>query len=90
MPCPLSFRCHVLAIKEREGLAFSETAERFAVGIASVMRYNKDIESKAYRREKVLKIDLEKLAQDVCDDPDAYQYQRAARFCVTPKAIWQA
>ncbi len=26
----------------------------------------------------------------VRDHPDAYQHERAARFGVTPKAIWQA
>ena len=90
MICPISFRQHVLAVKEREGLTFAETAERFAVGIASLVRWNKEIKPKVYRREKGLKIDLEKLAQDVCDQPDGYQYERAARFGVTPKAIWQA
>lgn len=86
----ISFRRHVLGVKEREGLTFLETSERFAVGIASLVRWNKDIEPKVYRRERGLKIDLEKLAQDVSDDPDAYQYERAERFGVTPKAIWQA
>ena len=90
MTYPISFRRHVLGVKEREGLTFSETAERFAVGIASLVRWRKEIEPKVYRRERGLKIDLEKLAQDVRDDPDAYQYERAERFGVTPKAIWQA
>ena len=90
MTYPISFRRHVLAVKEREGLIFLETAERFAVGIASLVRWNKEIEPKIYRRERGLKIDLETLAQDVSDTPDAYQYERAVRFGVTPKAIWQA
>ena len=37
-----------------------------------------------------MKVVLEKLAQDVSDHPDTYQYERAARFGVTPKVIWQA
>ena len=37
-----------------------------------------------------VKIDLKNLAQDVEKYPDAYQYERAARFDVCPKAIWQA
>ena len=90
MTYPISFRRHVLAVKEREGLTFSQTAERFAVGIASVVRWSGKLEPKTYRREKGLKIDLEELAQDVRERPDAYQYERAARFGVTPKAIWQA
>ena len=90
MTYPISFRRHVLAVKEREGLTFLETAERFAIGIASVVRWSGKLEPKAYHQERGLKIDLEQLAQDVREDPDAYQYERAARFGVTPKAIWQA
>ncbi len=90
MTYPILFRRHVLAVKDREGLTFSEAAERFSVGIASLVRWSGKIEPKPYRRKKGLKIDLEELAQDVRDHPDAYQSERAARFGVTPKAIWQA
>lgn len=90
MTYPISFRRHVLAVKARDGLTFSETAERFSVGIASLVRWSGRIEIKLYERKKGLKIDLEALAQDVRDHPDAFQYERAARFGVTPKAIWQA
>ncbi len=90
MTYPISFRRHVLAVKERGGLTFSEAAERFSVGIASLVRWSAKLEPKPYQRKNGLKIDLEQLAQDVRDDPDAYQYDRAARFGVTPKAIWQA
>ncbi len=78
MTYPISFRRHVLAVKEREGLTFSEAAERFSVGIASLVRWSGKIEPKQYRRKKGLKIALEDLAQDVRDHPDAYQYERAA------------
>lgn len=90
MTYSVSFRRHVLDVKEREGLTFGHAARRFSIGIASLVRWNKEIEPKSYRREKGLKIDLERLQQDVRDYPDAYQYERAARFAVTPKAIWQA
>ncbi len=90
MTYPISFRCHVLAVRAREGLTFSQAAARFSVGIASLVRWSKEIEPRPYRRQRGLKIDLEKLAKDVHDHPDAYQYERAARFGVTPKAIWQA
>ena len=90
MTYPISFRRHVLAIKECEGLTFLQVAERFSVGIASLIRWSAKLEPKEYWRERGLKVDLEKLAQDVGDDPDAYQYEQAARFGVTPKAIWQA
>jgi len=90
MSHPVSFRRHVLRIKEREGLSFVQVAARFSVGVASVKRWSKRLEPKPYERRKGIKIDLEALAQDVSDYPDAYQYERAARFGVTPKAIWKA
>jgi len=90
MSHPVSFRRHVLRVKEREGLSFGETADRFSVGIASVKRWSKRLEPKPYVRKKPRKLDPAALAQDVIDHPDAYQYERAARFGVSPKAIWQA
>ena len=90
MSYSISFRRHVLRVKDSEGLSFARTAARFSVGIASVKRWSKRLEPKPYARKKPRKLDPEKLAQDVRDYPDAYQYERAARFGVTPKAIWQA
>ena len=91
MTYPISFRRHVLSVKERESLTFKQAApDRFSVGIASLVRWSATLEPKAYCRKNGLKIDLKKLAQDVLDYPDAYQYERAFHFNVTPKAIWQA
>ena len=67
-----------------------ETAERFSVGIASIRRWARRIDPRPHKRRKIRKIDLEKLAQEVRDHPDACRQERAARFDVTPKAIWQA
>jgi transposase len=90
MTYPISFRRHVLAVKDREGLTFAEAAERFSVGIASLVRWSARLEPKRYERRAPGKIDLAALAQDVRDDPDAFQHERAARFGVTQKAIWKA
>ena len=86
----VELRRHVFLVGEREGLTFAETSERFSVGGASLTRWTRQVEPKATREGRPCKIDLEKLMQDVCDDPDAFQHERAARFGVTPKAIWQA
>jgi len=86
----ISFRRHVLRVRELEQLSFAQTARRFLVGVASVKRWSKRLEPKPYVRKKPRKLDPAALAQDVRDHPDAYQYERAARFGVTPKAIWQA
>ena len=90
MSYSISFRRHVLRVKDAEGLSFAQAADRFSVGIASVKRWSNRLDPKAYVRKKPRKLDPDKLAQDVRDHPDAYQYERAARFGVTPKAIWQA
>ncbi len=90
MTYPISFRQHVLSVREKEGLSFEETSERFCVGIASLKRWSKRVSPKPYERQKVRKLDPDKLAQDVMDRPDDYQYERAARFGVCQKSIWQA
>ncbi len=79
-----------ISIRKREGLTFAQASERFGVGIASLTRWSKQVEPKATRENRPRKIDLDKLAKDVKTYPDAYQYERAVRFGVTPKAIWQA
>ncbi|MFV0293098.1 MAG: IS630 transposase-related protein, partial [Paracoccus sp. (in: a-proteobacteria)] len=90
MSHPIAFRRHVLRVRERDGLSFAEVADRFSAGIASVKRWSKRPEPKPYERRKDRRIDPLMLAQDVRDHPDASQHERAARFGVTPKAIWQA
>lgn len=90
MNYPLKFRIHVLSIKEREGLSFDQAANRFSIGIATLKRWSKRIAPKPYERKKVRKIDLDILRDDVRAYPDDYQYERAKRFGVCPKAIWQA
>jgi transposase len=90
MTYSVDFRRHVLSIRKREGLTFAQASERFGVGIASLTRWSKRVEPKATRENRPRKIDLDKLAKEVDKYPDAYQYERAVRFGVTPKAIWQA
>ncbi len=64
-------------------------ASRFDVGVSTVVRWLKDITPKVHG-SRCRKIDLDALLQDIRDYPDAYQYERAQRFGVTQKAIWQA
>jgi len=69
----------VLAVKIREGLSFAQTAKRFSIGIASVVRRNARLAPKPYQRRAPVKLDMAALAQDVRDPQDAYQHERAAR-----------
>ncbi len=89
MTYPVKFRKHVLKVRDKEGLTFKQTALRFSVGVASVVRWANRLEPDQ-SKPRMRKIDMAALARDVAEYPDAYQYERAARFGVTPKAIWQA
>lgn len=89
MTYSIDFRRKVLSVREREELTIAEVAERFGVGVASVVRWLKDIEIKpqGFRRRK---IDLDVLKKDIETYPDAYQHERAARLGVAKNAIFQA
>lgn len=90
MTYSLDFRLHVLSIKEKEGLSFCKLAARVNVGIASLVRWSKKPEAASTRNKPPLKIDREKLKQDVINYPDAYQYERAQRLGVSQTGIWHA
>jgi transposase len=90
MTYPLKFRLQVLKVREREGLTFEATALRFGVGIASVMRWAKKVEPQTTRNKPATKIDMEALARDVEEYPDAYQSERAVRFGVSTRGICAA
>ena len=81
------FRKKVLSIKEQENLTFSETAKRFGVGQASIVRWSQSVEPKRTRNKPTVKFNWEALAQDVQEHPDSYQYERAARFGVSRQGI---
>ena len=89
MTYPLSFRRHILAIRDKEGLTLEDTSQRFGVGRASLTRWLSRLEPDQSKPRK-RKIDLEALRRDVQDYPDAYQYERAQRFGVSTHGIWQA
>lgn len=89
MAYSIDFRRKVLSVREKEGLTIAEVADRFGVGVASVVRWIKDIHRKkqGFRRRK---IDLDVLRRDVLDYPDAYQHERAARLGVAQNAVFLA
>ncbi|GFN46158.1 IS630 transposase-related protein [Candidatus Regiella insecticola] len=90
MTYPLKFRQYVLAIKEQEKLTYAQTAERFVVGMASLMRWANRIEPCMTRNKPATKIDREVLTQDVATYPDAYQFERAQRLGVSARGIGDA
>ena len=80
----------VLSVKEKEKLSFKKVAERFCVGVASVMRWSKNPKPLKNRNKPATKIDMEALKKDIETNPDSYQYERAQRFGVTQTGIWHA
>ena len=83
------FRERVLKVRQEENLTIAEVAKRFQIAIASVVRWNKVLEAKR-TRNKPTKIDMEALKQDVELYPDAYHYERAARFGISESGIRSA
>lgn len=59
------FREKVLLIKEKECLSFAKIAKRFDIGIASVVRWAKNIEPKKTRNKPATRIDMEALKKRV-------------------------
>ena len=90
MTYSLDFRRKALSVREQEGLTIAEVATRFGVGSASVVRWLKKVEPQRTRNKPATKIDMAALAQNVRDNPDAYQYERAQRLGVSQKGIGHA
>ena len=83
----IQFRRKVLKIKEKEGLSFSEVAEKFGISKAAVFRWSQNIEPQKNRNKKWIKIDDAKLKKDIEDYPDSYCYERAKRLGVSETGI---
>jgi len=79
-----------LFIKKKESLSFAKVAKRFGIGIASIVRWTENIESKKTRNKPATKIDMEALKRDIEAYPDAYQYERANRLNVSRMGISHA
>src|SRR5580692_6445322 len=83
----IDFRRKVLSVRKKEKLRLTEVSERFSIGVATVVRWHKEVERKK-RGFRNRKIDTAALLQDVKSHPDAYQFERAARFGVAKSSIW--
>ena len=90
MTYSLDFRLRVLDLKEKKGLSFAAAAERFGVGVASVVRWVKKPKPQTKRNKPPIKIKMDALKQDILLYPDAYHYERAERLHVSKNGIWHA
>ena len=56
MTYSLDFRLRVLSVKKEKDLSFSETAERFGVGMTSIVRWIKKPEPQTHRHKPATKL----------------------------------
>lgn len=87
MTYSLDFRKKVLSIKESEKLTFEATASRFGIAKNTVYLWSLDINPKQGKLRPDIKLNKAKLLQDIKDNPDLYQYERAKKFGVSQSCI---
>ena len=80
-------RKNIINIKTKEKLSIREAARRFGISPNTVYKWGKKIEPKEWRKQRVSKIDMKKWEEDVSNNPDAYQYERAKRLKVSQAGI---
>jgi transposase len=90
MAYSIDFRRKVLEIKERDGLSLEEAALRFSISESSVFRWSKRLEPCRTRNKPATKIDMDALAHDVEQNPDAFQHERAELFGCSQRGICEA
>ena len=87
MTYSIDFRRHVLAYKEKNDLTFEKTSEYFAISLRTLFRWHDNIVPCSTRQKQATKLDMDKLAKDVENYPDDYQWERAKRLNVGQPAI---
>lgn len=90
MTYSIDFRKKVLKVRKEEGLSYADISKRFAVGLASIVRWSKRIEPCRTRHKAPTRIKTEALREDVILYPDAYHYERARRLGVSTRGIGDA
>ena len=90
MAYSLDFRQQVFIIKEKRGLTFQETSEIFSVDIHTLFRWQKRFEPKMTRDKPAIKIDMQALKDDLENNPERFQYERAQDYGVSQAAIFYA
>ena len=83
----LHTRRKILATKKREGLTFIEAGKRFGMSPNTIFKWTKRIELKTKWEKGTIKIDMEVLKEDVKENPELYQYERAKKFKVSQNCI---
>lgn len=89
MTYSVKFRKHVLATRENEDLTIIETSKRFNIGLASIVRWLRNVTPKKPIRP-MRKINLELLRQDVEEVKDLFIKDRAKKFNVSTESMRRA
>lgn len=79
----------MILTKLKSGATYRELSLEFGISKTTILNWTKQPERKV-RTVHTCKINLEQLAQDVKDYPDAFQRERAVRFNCTDRAIAKA
>jgi len=90
MSYSIDFRKKVLGVKAEEKTSIAETAKRFAIGKATIVRWMKGIETKKRRQKSTSTVNMEALKKDIEQYPDGYQYERAQRLGCGRGGIYHA
>ena len=80
---------HMILSKLEEGDSFRELAAEYQLSPATIQRWKKN----SKRKQRVflpLKIDNQKLIEDVATYPDSYHHERAIRLSYSPRGIGMA
>ena len=70
----LHMRKNIIDIKRNEKLSVREAARRFGISPNTVYKWGKKIEPKGWRKQRVSKIDMKKLEEDVNEWGDYVQF----------------
>jgi transposase len=85
MAYSLDYRRLILS-KLESGASYRALARDYNLSKTTIQKWKKDINRKL-RLSKPLKIDNDKLREDVAMYPDDYQHERAVRFNCSQRAI---
>ena len=84
----MHMRKNITDIKTNKKLSVREVVRRFEISPNTVYKWEKNIKLQGQRKQRVSKIDIKKLEEDVRNNPDAYQYERAKRLEVSQTAVY--
>ena len=90
MTYSIDFRKKVLGVKAEGKTSIAETAKRFAIGKATIVRWMHRVDAKLRREKSTSTVNMDALKKDIELYPDAYQYEKAERLGCTRGGIYHA